>query len=314
MSVSRAGRTRYYQLPASFFADAATRDLSPLAVCLLCRARAESLIGVLERSPRVLALAHRGVTPRDVETALGELEARGLVAWWPDLDLVVVVGGALDAKGSAAKAAQALIGQLPEAARMVPVTPPPMHPVRGEEAPPGAPLLPGLLPGPVAPQEQDQQQEQDQDHTPGARATPGPKPKRTPKPKPEIRPEAAPVIERLQALRAEIGLPALRPSEVSDRWICARIADGIPVADLVLALELRADEIRRDGVECRSASYFDCSSPFTGPGPTGAGGWSMSRGMLDRFRAREAARAKREGGEQWVPPGGTSLAALTGRG
>ena len=103
-------------MPCSFFTDPPTAGLPPLAACLLIRARAESLIGVMTRSPRALGAAH-GTTAADVEAAIAELVDRDLVAWWPDHELFVTIGAAREAQGSARGAANAQVDTLPSFAR-----------------------------------------------------------------------------------------------------------------------------------------------------------------------------------------------------
>jgi hypothetical protein len=109
-------RTRYYAMPCSFFTEPPTAGLPPLAACILMRARAESLIGVLTRSPRMLGHAH-GATAAEAEAALAELVRRDLVAWWPEHELLVTIGAALEAQGGAQVAARAQVDSLPSFAR-----------------------------------------------------------------------------------------------------------------------------------------------------------------------------------------------------
>lgn len=120
---------RYTTLPASFWqADPATAGLSPLAACIFLRAKSDSLVGVLRLSPRAIATAHAGVTAAAVETAMAELVDRGLVGWWPDLDVVAIVGGALEAKGKAVVAADRELAALPPQVAEIARRHPPSHP------------------------------------------------------------------------------------------------------------------------------------------------------------------------------------------
>jgi len=111
---------------------------------------------------------------------------------------------------------------------------------------------------------------------------------------------AALVVSRIQAWRIRLGLKALLPSEIHDRAILARLADGVTEAELLEAVDLRAAEIRRDPFS-KSKGYFNTLSPFTGPGPNGAGGWAMSRGMIDQNRPSTGPKWDLDG---FTPPGG----------
>lgn len=101
-------------LSASFWsADAATAGLSPLAACLLLRARNTSIVGVLQQSPAGMASVHRGVTADDVLAAIDELSARRLARWWPDREIFAVAGVAAEATGKATVAVERELAALP---------------------------------------------------------------------------------------------------------------------------------------------------------------------------------------------------------
>jgi len=287
--MSRTPGDRYHPLPASFFTAPPTAGLSPLAACLLLRASAESLVGVLTRSPRVLGAAH-GVGEAAVLSAIAELERRGLVAWYPADELLVTIGGGRRGAGSARRAAELQVAALPEAAQAAAL---------------GVPgVAPGVAGGP-GPNEQEQEQEQDQEHQPRARkrARRGVDAMQARKQRPAIRQDAQPVVDRLMQLREGLGMRPLSPSELADTHICRRIDEGISVADLMRVLELRAAEIEKADPDHPSRRYFDLVSPFTGPGPRGPGGWAISRGMLDA----DAARRKAPKLGRYVPPGGQTI-------
>src|SRR5690606_12690124 len=63
------------------------RGLSPLARDLLIQCVEEGITGVMCRSPARMAYAAGGGTKaKDVEAAIAELEQRGIVRWWPELE------------------------------------------------------------------------------------------------------------------------------------------------------------------------------------------------------------------------------------
>jgi hypothetical protein len=99
----------------------------------------------------------------------------------------------------------------------------------------------------------------------------------------EIRPDAAPVIARIEALRSELGLRTLQPAERTDRCIRKLLDDGVAVDLLLEVVELRGDDVR---VDASQAQWLNPISPFTGPGVGGRpGGWVSSLRSLDRRRA-----------------------------
>lgn len=101
-------------LSASFWsADSATAGLSPLAACLLLRARNTSIVGVLQQSPTGMAAVHRGVSAEDVLGAIDELAARRLARWWPDREIFAVAGVAAEATGKATVAVERELAALP---------------------------------------------------------------------------------------------------------------------------------------------------------------------------------------------------------
>lgn len=101
-------------LSASFWAaDAATAGLTPLAACILLRARNTSIVGVLQQSLAGLASVHRGVSADDVAAALDELGARRLARWWPEREILAVHGVANEASGKALVAVARELAALP---------------------------------------------------------------------------------------------------------------------------------------------------------------------------------------------------------
>ena len=116
-----------------------------------------------------------------------------------------------------------------------------------------------------------------------------------------VDPRAEPVLAKLDAYRVGLGLRPLPPSQRVDTWIVARLDEGVPVSDLLLALDLRAADVQRDPGGLR---YFDACSPFTGPGSRGPGGWSVSARMID-----EAQRRGKGPTAPGLAPAGTAEAA-----
>ena len=251
--------TRYYALPCSFFTDPRTAALPPLAACILLRARAESLIGVLTRSPRMLGVAH-GASVADVEAALAELVRRDLVAWWPDEELVVEVGGALRALGRAEKAAHAQVDSLPPFARSSAMRPPsPMEPpvapaIASPIAPPMAsPMASNAIrdtftetfththTGAGGEPRPERVADPVLDHPP---TDPPPKPKRAPKPDPYAE-TVDRILAHLNAVRSE-GVPGSRLTDT--QWI-AKLVRARPDAEAEarMVIEDMALEARRTG-------------------------------------------------------------------
>jgi hypothetical protein len=100
---------------------------------------------------------------------------------------------------------------------------------------------------------------------------------KTERPPPD--PRVLPVLEAIDRERARHGLRPLPPSERHERPILDRIADGIPTAELIRAVELHSAQ--PDG-----AGRLTATTPFTGPGSGRPGGWSWSRRLLDQAAAK----------------------------
>lgn len=92
-----------------------------------------------------------------------------------------------------------------------------------------------------------------------------------------------PVLDAIDRERAKHGLKPLPPSERHERPILARLDEGVPLEDLVLAVELHG--AAQDG-----AGRLNATTPFTAPSARGPGGWSWSRRLLDEHRARSPRR------------------------
>lgn len=92
-----------------------------------------------------------------------------------------------------------------------------------------------------------------------------------------------PVLEAIDRERAKHGLGPLPPSERHERPILTRLDEGVPLDDLVLAVELHGRA--EDG-----AGRLNATTPFTAPSGRGPGGWSWSRRLLDEHRARSPRR------------------------
>lgn len=93
----------------------------------------------------------------------------------------------------------------------------------------------------------------------------------------------APVLDAIDRERVRHSLRPLPPSERHERPILTRIEDGVPLEELVLAVELHSRDT--DG-----AGRLNATTPFTGPSGRGPGGWSWSRRLLDEHRAALAKR------------------------
>lgn len=106
--------------------------------------------------------------------------------------------------------------------------------------------------------------------------------KRTKAPK-TIDLRVAPVLDAIDRERAKHGLLPLPPSERHERPILTRLEEGVPLDDLVLAVELH-------GRDADGAGRLNATTPFTAPSGRGPGGWSWSRRLLDEHRARSPRR------------------------
>lgn len=92
-------------------------------------------------------------------------------------------------------------------------------------------------------------------------------------------PRAGQVLDRIDLRRQELGKRPLPPSVRHERWIVARLEEGATLEDMLLAIDLRAAECRRDPANLR---YLDAVSPFTAPGSRGnPGGWVCSMRMVE---------------------------------
>lgn len=106
--------------------------------------------------------------------------------------------------------------------------------------------------------------------------------KRAAKPRPTDA-RAQPVIDRIEKLRAELGLKPLQAAHATPRYILARMAEGADAATMLAAVEARAAEIRAGRGD---QEYFNAVSMFTGPGSRGPGGWATSLVALERAGKR----------------------------
>lgn len=286
--------SRYGTVPSSFWqADPATAGLGSLAACLLLRARSESLVGVLRYSLRSLANAHHDATPTLVGNAIAELESRGLVRWWPDLEILATVGGATSVKGDAAKAVEGVLADLPaQVAAVLRGLPPPVG--EGVAGGVGTPRIPVVHPpcqtGPdLSEQEQEQQQEQEQDQDPVG------SPKRrpsTPARAARARPKGArsipadqlsivtSALARLTVLRREVIGPRCGPQtlERDGAHMLKRVAEGVTLDQLLLVLEAEAAKVREGG----ESAYFDAVTPFRDSN------WSKRLAAAEAWDARQS--------------------------
>lgn len=292
--------SRYGIVSSAFWqADPATAGLGSLAACLLLRARSESLVGVLLRSPKVLALAHHDATPASVEAAIAELERRGLARWWPDLEILALVGGAAGVKGDAVKAVEGVLADLPADVACV---------LRGVD-PVSAPLSPALEPHGGHPvhvpvvtrsdsgsttgpdpieqeQEQDQEHEQDQDPVGSSKRRPS-QPARAARARPtgaksiraDLRAIVEPALERLTVLRRELVGPrcTVQTVERDGAHMLKRAAEGVTTAQLLLVVEAEAAKVRHDPAQ---GEYFDAVTPFRD------GNWSSRLAKAEAWDAR----------------------------
>jgi hypothetical protein len=272
--------TRYYPLPISFFTDTATAGLSPLAACLYLRARAASLIGVLQLSPRVLARAH-GRPAAEADDAISELVGRELAVWSDEHEILLVLHSLDNAQGSARSAAAKQIAALPPTLREVATA------RLGSSVPAAKPAqldlgsAPLRDPGPAGVGPHDSDSDSRTDSRTGSRSA-------VVEAADPVELQAERVLVEIDRRRESLGLRKLPPSQRSTRWIRQRLDEGIPVGDLLLAVELRAAECK---AEPKALRYFDASSPFTGPGSNGPGGWSVSARMIDQHhRSRPRTR------------------------
>lgn len=296
-------RPRYRRWRDDLFGHPKTAGMRPTSYALMQMAVAQNLLGVLQRSPRALAQQFGGVPVRVIQEAIDELELRGIAKWWPDLEILCVIE-TLDEQSTGAKvdvAASKQAATFPTEVRQLLLTRygDRLSRVGGDTSSP--PRLDTVsranghtLPDTHNSQEQDQDQEagsenrkQDQDQDSASTTTRAARSRSKTPTQPDIR--AIPVLAKIDELRQLHGLKPLPPSQRLDRHIVARLDDGEPVEDLLLALELRSAEAERDTTG-RQASYLDASAPFTGPGTRGPGGWAMSRRMLDQHRARPRSR------------------------
>lgn len=107
---------------------------------------------------------------------------------------------------------------------------------------------------------------------------------------------AVPVLEHVDACRQELGLRPLPASERTDRQILARLDEGVTVDLLLAALDARLELARQDPSD---GQWLNATSPFTGPGTRGPGGWHVSMRALDRVASGTGLRPS---GPAWIGP------------
>lgn len=268
---------RYRRWRDDIFGHPKTGGMTLTAYGLLQLAVSQNILGVLQMSPRAIAVKCGGMPVRFVVAAIGELthpSRLGLAVWWEELETLWVVE-ALDEQSDGPKVDLS-------AAKLLVTLPPIVQAeiVARYGARVSQPPLPGTLFGRVNAQESgDRNQE-----TGSGPPTP-----------------ASRVVDAIVAHRDRLGLPALTKRERDPKHIDALLTEGVPLDDLLAVVELRAEEAERDDT---SAGYFDCVSPFTPPNRNGQGkgGWAVSRGKLDTARRR--GRGPQLTG--WTTPSGTT--------
>lgn len=265
---------RYRRWRDDLFGHRKTGGMSLSAYGLMQFAVSQNILGVLQMSPRAIAVKCGAMQTREVVRAIGELTSPtrpGLAVWWEDLETLWIVE-ALDEQSDGPKvdlSAAKLLVTLPPIVQAAIVA---RYGARVSQPPP-----PGTLFGGVSNQESgDRNQE-----TGSGPPTP-----------------ASRVVDAIVECRARLGLPALTKRERDPRHIEALLTEGVAVEDLLTVVEIRAAEAELDAT---AAGYFDCTAPFTPPNRNGKpGGWAVSRGKLDR-RRRGSSGPKLTG---WTPPGG----------
>ncbi len=128
--------------------------------------------------------------------------------------------------------------------------------------------------------------------------------------------EARQVVARIRHHRARLGLPALPKAKAGIATIAARLREGVPLPELIAAVDLRAGRVERgqDG-----EGYFDAVSPFTAPSGGRPGGWSYSRDLLTQARRRQPRAAEQQpriegpDGPDGAPVDGSLFAAAARR-
>lgn len=298
--------SRYGTIPSSFWlADPRTRGLGSLAACLYFRARSASLIGVLQLSPRALAVAHHDATPELVNKAIGELERRGLARWWPDLEILGLAGAAdYDTRDNAHVAAGKLLADLPPDVVAYLIEPPSEPPITSPTltTSQGGPAegVGGSEPEPVPQPDPEQDPEPSGSLTlPLVVAAKSVRRKDPAKAKakmaaiarrysPEQIEDAQLVLNRLTQLRRELIGPRCAALTVADdgEHVLARLADGATIAQALLVVESEAHKVRQGGTR----DYFDSVTPFR------PSNWPQRRAQAetwDAARLRQAPGTRR---------------------
>jgi hypothetical protein len=119
---------------------------------------------------------------------------------------------------------------------------------------------------------------------------------------------AIPVLDRIDEHRVRLGHRKLWSSERIDRYIVARLEEGVPLEYVLTVYDVRAVQLEQRPEDVR---YFDAVSPLTGPAANGKGqgGWYHSCRMVDEHQARERGTNLRN----WTPPGGITADELDAR-
>lgn len=279
---------RYRRWRDDIFGHPKTGGMTLTAYGLMQFAGAQNILGVLQMSPRAIAVKCGAMQVRTVTAAIAELTSPtrpGLAMWWEELETLWIVE-ALDEQSDGPKvdaSAAKLMATLPPVVQAAIVARYGRRVGRAD----GGPTPLGTLFGGVNNQESgDRNQEQES----------GPPP------------PSAPVVAAIVEHRQRLGLTALTKRERDPRHIEALLDEGVSLADLLEVVEIRAAEAAQDET---AAGYFDCVSPFTPPNRNGKpGGWSVSRGKLDRARRRGHGGPKLEG---WTPAGGITDEELDAR-
>lgn len=282
---------RYRRWRDDVFGHPKTGGMSLTAYGLMKFAVSQNILGVLQMSPAAIAAKCGDMPVRLVVAAIEELTSKkrqGVAVWWPKLETLWIVE-ALDEQSDGSKmdvSAAKLVATFPTEVQAA---------IRARY---GDRVSLQNTPAPAQPRDtlfdRDSAQETGDRNSDQDAGPPTP---------------AGQVVDAIVAHRVRLSLGALTKRERSTKHIEALLDEGVPLADLLRVVELRADEAAHSE---KSAGFFDCVSPFTGPNRNGGkGGWAVSRGMLDTDRRRGFATAAPLTG--WQPAGGESQDDLRSR-
>lgn len=304
--------SRYGIVPSSFWlADPRTAGLTTLAVCIYVRAGSESICGVLQRSLHALALPHPDATAQSVAVAVAELEQRGLVRWWPELEILARADGlaAYGERDNARVAAERALADLPVPVIAYLRSPPPTPsapPCEALPQPLGEQYMePSTSPPPRGPDplqqvhEQEQEHEQDQEPRTLTRSIRAARRVSRAKDPDKARAKLAALVrrhpsdridhaqtalDRLTQLRRELVGPRCAALTVVDdgALLLDRLAAGVTLDQLLLVIEHEADKVRRGG----TADYFDAVTPFR------PSNWPQRRAQAETWDARRRPPAR----------------------